>query len=217
MGEAAFDHDSPFSASGARAAAVLCRTEEGTLHAGVLHRGTGGVAAVLHLGWEDRLYIDWRWHRLWATPEVQPEKLMAAAGHCRRIWRTFNANGVFPYALAFCGSRFDDRGRLQLGPGSRGLTCATFILAIFETCGVSLVNEDDWPVRTAEDLAFIQTIADAGFAREEHLALLRDEATGGCTRIQPHEVVGACAVVELPARFAPTADAAHRVLAKLDG
>jgi hypothetical protein len=170
---------------------------------------------VLHLGWEDQLSIEWQWCRLWAAPEVEPEKLMAAAGHCRRIWRTFKSSRKLPYALAFCGSRFDAQGRLELGPGSRGLTCATLILAVFETCGVSLVDEADWPVRLDADMRFVDSIA--GFARPEHLALLRDEVHDGCRRIHPNEVLGACAVSELPAKFHPTVEAAQRVTAKLGG
>lgn len=215
MGQAAFDKDEPFSASGARAAAVLCRTPQGNLHAGVLHRAAGGATAVLHLGWQDALDMDWPWPRLWATPEVAPEKLMAAAGHCRRIWRVFQAQHKFPYALAFDGSHFDGQGRLVPGPDSKGLTCATFVLAVFETCGASLVDEADWPVRQADDLEFLKSIE--GFARPAHLALLRNEVSSGCKRIRPHEVVGACTIAPLPAKFAPTDAAAARVVAKLDG
>lgn len=84
MGEAAFDHEVPFLGQTLRAAAVLCRTEHGNLHAGVLYRD-GDAAAVLHLGWQDYLSRHWEWARLWATPDVEPERLLSIAGLCRRI------------------------------------------------------------------------------------------------------------------------------------
>lgn len=88
------------------------------------------------------------------------------------------------------------------------------MLAIFATCGVSLVDEADWPVRTADDLEFLKTIE--GFAKPDHLALLRDEVNNGCKRLRPDEVLGACAVADLPAKFDLTAVVAARFLAKLD-
>jgi hypothetical protein len=57
----------------------------------------------------------------------------------------------------------------------------------------------------------------SGFAQAEHLALLKAEVEGGCKRIHPHEVLGACAVTDLPAKFAPTFDVAAKILTKLDG
>lgn len=120
MGEVAFDRDEPFSASGWRAAAVLCRTPHGNLHAGVLHRAAAGTTAVLHLGWQDALDLDGPWAPLGATPEVAPEKLMAAAGHCRRIWRVFQASKKFPYALASAVAASTARGASFLARTPKG-------------------------------------------------------------------------------------------------
>lgn len=75
MGEAVFDDQSPFLAQPLKGAAVLCRTGQGNLHAGVLYRD-GDTAAVLHLGWEDQLRRDWHWFRLWAAPDAEPERLL---------------------------------------------------------------------------------------------------------------------------------------------
>lgn len=212
MGEAVFDKEVPFLDQPLRAAAVLCRTQHGNLHAGVLYRD-GNRASVLHLGWKDHLDRQWPWSRLWAAPDIEPERLLSIAGLCRRIWRSYQRSRQFPYGIRFAGSSFDARGKLVLGPGARGLTCATFILAVFKAIGVKLVDEEDWPVREQQDRAFLGTIA--SFATPEHLAVLRAEVDSGCVRITPDEVVGACAC-SLPARFRHTRLAADRVRERLD-
>jgi hypothetical protein len=214
MGESQFDSDVPFMDSGHMAAAVVCRTDHGNLHAGLLHRRAGQHPGVLHLGWQDHLSEEWSWAKLWAVPETEPEKLRVAAGVCRRIMRVYKKRRAFPYALAWLGSDFNSRGGLRLKPGSKGLTCATFILAVFKTAGVELVLEEDWPIRTADDRRFLELVA--GFATDEHLEVLRSEVEAGCRRIQPHEVVGACACTPLPAAFEPTKSAAEEVLRMLE-
>ncbi|WP_428265090.1 hypothetical protein [Haliangium sp.] len=212
MGEAVFDDQVRFLDQPLRAAAVLCRTEHGNLHAGLLyHNGTAD--AVVHLGWQDTLDRSWPWARLWATPDVEPEQLMSVAGFCRRIWRSYERTRRFPYGIRFAGSTFDERGRLRLGPGARGLTCATFVLAVFRAVGVDLVDESDWPVREEDDRAFLATLA--RFATEEHFALLQGEVDAGVVRVRPDEVLGACACA-LPAEFAGARAAADRVSKQLD-
>ncbi len=212
LGEAVFEHEVPFLRQPLRAAAVLCRTEHGNLHAGVLYRD-GDKPAVLHLGWQDYLSRDWKWARLWSAPDIEPERLLSVAALCRRIWRVYERSRQFPYAFRFAGTSFDANGQLVLGRGARGLTCATFILAVFGAMGIMLVDEEDWPVRAEEDAAFLATIK--RFASPDHLAVLRAEIDDGCVRIRPEEVLGACACA-LPAKFAPTRAAADHVLDRLD-
>lgn len=100
----------------------------------------------------------------------------------------------------------------MLGEGARGLTCATFILAVFNAMGVTLVDEGDWPVREEDDRAFLAAVAK--FASPAHFAMLRAEVDERCGRIQPDEVLGACAC-RLPAKFDCTRTAADRVLERL--
>ena len=178
----------------------------------VLHRRADGKAAVLHLGWQDTLLDAWQWPRLWAAPEVEPERLFSVAGFCRQIWTRFQSSRQFPYALHYVACTFDASGQLVLGEGGRGLTCATFVLAVFNAVGVKIVDEGSWPVRREEDLRFVDSVR--GFARQEHLAVLEKEARDGCTRIQPQEVVGACACA-LPANFTDSSRAGECVLSAL--
>jgi len=194
------------------AAAVVCRTEGGNLHAGLLYRDGEGVGA-LHLGWKDSMHNSWGWQGVWASPPAPSEKLVSAAGMCRLVWRRYRRDPRFPYSLRFGGTSFDAAGRLQLALGSHGLTCATLVLAVMNAVGIPLVVEETWPVRTDDDRGFIDFVR--RFAVPKHLAVLEKEVQEGVRRIRRDEVVGACAVGELPAEFEEARAVADTVLEHL--
>jgi hypothetical protein len=208
-----FPHDGSFSARGGPlAAVVLCRTPHGNLHAGLLFK-VHGEPHVLHLGWEDQLRNHWDLGGLWTAPEVQPEHLFVLARMCRMVWRRFESERKLPYALGYMGTTFDSDGRLVLASGARGVTCATFILAVLGSVGIELVDEPTWPVREDEDRAFIESVR--GFATPSLLAVLEDEVDQGVRRIRPDEVMAACRL-DLPARFPDTRALADEIVALLD-
>ncbi len=209
--EPALDQDFPFAAGNLPAAAVLCYTEWGNLHIGVLYMD--GSPKILHLGWQDYLSADWPWLRLWAAPSTEAENLMRTAGYCRRIWKRFQQNRTFPYALGDFGADFDEQGALRLPPGSVGLTCATFVLAVFRAAEIDLVSEEGWPIRPEEDLLFLESIRH--FARPEHFALLQAQVDQGVARVHPQEVLGACTLETIPANFDAVRGAAEGVVRKL--
>ena len=191
---------------------MVCRTEHGNLHAGILYRTDQG-ANVLNLGFQDRLGVDWEWPRLWSAPDCEPELLFYAATMCRRIWELFVEERKFPYGIRFGGSSFDETGHLVLAQGANGLTCATLVLAVFRSANIDLVDESSWPVRKVDDQAFLDRLRP--FAEKGHMKLLAAEVEAGVKRIWPDEVVGACACA-LPARFEPARAAADALLVKLE-
>jgi hypothetical protein len=197
VGVATLDDVTSFASQSHRAAAVMCRTQYGNLHAGIVHRTGDGEVEFLHLGWQDTLSKEWTWCTLWAAPDVESERLVSVAGMCRLVWARFLASQTFPYALRFSGTTFSVTGQLVLGEGAQGLTCATFVLAVFKSVGVSLVDESDWPVRPEDDRRFLETVR--SFAAPNHFALLQAEVNNGVVRIRPEEVIGACSQ-QLPAR-----------------
>jgi len=111
------------------------------------------------------------------------------AAYCDLVWDRFQTDKQFPYALNFNGASFDAAGCLQLGPDGRGLTCATFVLAIFKSVGIELVDMEGWPVRQAEDEAFLASIT---WAKADHLRVLKEEVAQGAHRVHPPEVLAAC-------------------------
>lgn len=212
MTRAVFEAEMAFASQPLVAAIVICRAGD-NLHSGLLYLDTNSAVRVLHLGWQDRLYNSWGWPRLWAAPDVEPERLASVAALCRLIWEDYEAKKKFPYGLKFLQTSFSPNGQLLLGPGAKGLTCATFVLAVFNSFGIQIVNESDWPVRQDEDRRFLDRMRphmDPG-----HFALLEAEISEGCRRIRPEEVVGACSC-HLPALFVPSREAGDEVIRLLD-
>ena len=119
-----------------------------------------------------------------------------------------------PYGLAWRGSRFTASGVLELAPGARGLTCATFVLAVLKSVGIELVAEDTWPDRLEETDEFITRVG--GDPPSPIAEGMRQELVSGARRITPDEVVGACLVEPLPATFAAASAAAREVVNLLD-
>jgi hypothetical protein len=207
-------HDGSFPArDGPAIAVVLCRTPHSNLHIGLLYKGAG-TGHALHLGWEDYLSDRWDWGGVLASPRVEPELLFAAARMCRRIWRIFSIEQRFPYGLKFEGTTFDVTGRLALASNTRGLTCATFVLAALRSVGVLLIDDSDWPIRMTDDLAFLEFIRK--FASQSHYAVLQREIEEGVKRVRPEEVTAAC-LLPPPTTFPEIRPVADRVVERLDG
>ena len=214
MPRAVVDGELPFDPDVQRCAVVLCRTEHGNLHVGLLHRVERGRSAVLHLGWLDYVSMTWPWLRLWVCPETEPEKLLLAAAHCRSAWARFQTDGTFPYALGDFESTFSETGGLVLANGSKGLTCATFVMAIFRAAGVELVTEADWPIRIDEDRRWLDGVA--SFAHPDHLRALREQVDAGVARVHPHELLAACTLTPLPVAFDRISGHAEAIVVRLD-
>ena len=220
----------PFASTDRLAAAALYRTSAGILHSGLFYKW-GSEVRVLHLAWDNDLQNHWpsEPQRLWAAPEFEPEKLLMLRGRCDKIWRNYlkateaakdaaetqpKAAKInpLPYRYRFSLSEFTDRG-LRLGPNADGLTCATFIITVFRSIGLILVDEDGWPARTAEDLAFLDTIPKTKTTLPI-LPLLKEELASGAIRIRPEEVLGACEC-QTPAGFADCVEKSKRIAALL--
>lgn len=205
---------------------MICRTSRGNFHVGVLHRDKNGSAVILHLAWKDKLSWEWgeppksvsspalAWRRLWAAPQVEAERLTSVGGYCRLIWKRYKKNqNVMPYRINVGRSKFNGDGSLHLGDGAKGLTCASFVLAVFESVGVTLLDEATFPVRKEDDEKFLESVR--AFAQQRHFKLLSEEVAAGCRRVQPQEVVAACAVPPV-ATFSQIEIASWDVLGKLE-
>ncbi len=120
---------------------VLTATLPGR-HIGILHQDEGSDAfLMLHLAWHHRLRKEAPpVGFLWVDPAIHPRRLVQVAAICRKIWKANSAGGI-PYAFSPPNDCFDvDSGKYLFGPTRLGLTCATFILALFHVAGLQLVK-----------------------------------------------------------------------------
>jgi hypothetical protein len=132
---------------------------------------------------------------------------------CRLIDRRHQdrvAAGGFlvPYALRYNhNTRFSKiTGELLLGDGV-GLTCSTFVLTVFESSKVTLVDLSAWPSRPEDETRhahLLQMMRDgiphfAPPASSDHIQRVQSELP--CVRVRPEEVAASAMAASLPANF----------------
>lgn len=133
---------------------------------------------------------------------------------CRLISERHGDLGL-PYGLSYQIGRFDPQtAELLLDDGAVGLTCATFVLAVFASCGVRLIDTENWPERP-EDAEWHKAIIAALSRRAspEHIAAVTTET--GCARFRPEEVAGASSLEDPPRQFEEVVGAAQEVMVEL--
>jgi hypothetical protein len=133
------------------------------------------------------------------------------AAVCRKVWR---ANGRYvPYAFSPPNDCFDSvTWEFIFGPTRLGLTCSTFVLAVFHTARLPLVDYSSWPVNRPGDSEWQQRIVSLlkGRAPEAHVEAVSREV--GSARFRPEEVAGAATVNPLPASFELAAERGEQIL-----
>ena len=106
--------------------------------------------------------------------------------------RITNQRQQIPYSVNSDGISFNPAtGVLNAAPLGKGLTCATFIIAVFRTYGFQLVREEEWKLRE-EDVEWrdgiVEIMCEKNVADQYIDAMVSD---GMAYRIRPDEVTGA--------------------------
>ena len=99
--------------------------------------------------------------------------------------------------------------RYERGAPGEGLTCATYMLEVFDALGFELVLRDTWPVREQEDREWVEWIISEleknAHCTPEHIQAIRDHPIG--VRFRPEEVAGAVASERPPLDFKTAVEA----------
>jgi hypothetical protein len=193
--------------------ALIKQIGPGQHHVGLLYK-LGQEIRFVHLAWHYRLLSqeptpDYFWVQsgLDETNRRVIAPAVAQVGSEQQL--------PVPYSPHYEGIYFEN-GTLrytQTAPGE-GLTCATFIMAVFEALGFPLVNVREWPVR-AEDASWFTYIVSRleNDATEEHIEAIRANPNG--TRFRPEEVVGTVTEGELPVPFARAEALGQEILVEI--
>lgn len=196
-------------------AVAVCAVDEQQRHVAILHR-EGGRLNRLDLAWHFRLrnerFDSSRY--LWIDVPIDRLRAVAVAAKCRQVWRA-NRHGRIPYGFSPPTDCFDHRALAYLvGRTRHGLTCASFVLAVFHKAGVRLVDYESWPVDRPGDREWqemvIRKLEDAG-ADESHIHALRSDI--GAVRFRPEEV--AAAATQPPCGFDVAVEVAQEIVEKL--
>lgn len=181
---------------------IITHVGDEQLHCGIAYKSEGQANA-LHLAWHydlrDQPAQSLYSHGYYFTlPAIDTIRQRVIAAKCRRIYRA-KEQGI-PYGLLYEGATFDDDGILRLGGNEHGLTCATFVMAVYASCGITLCDYAAWPARREDGdwhASIIAMLRDD--VPPEHLYNLEQEI--GCARFRPEEVAASITFTDLPAPF----------------
>jgi len=183
-------------------AIAVKQVSPGQFHTAILHRHELQGLSLLHLTWHYELRNEPpKESYIWVECALPSLRTRQVAAKCRLIWKRHKEEGL-PYGLSYARGAFDPlNGKLLLDPGSSGLTCATFVLAIFQTCGIQLVQAETWPRRDDDEewqRQVVEALRQRG-AKQDHVAALCQEI--GCFRFRPPEVAAASSLSAPPNDF----------------
>lgn len=199
------------------AAVVICDGEMGA-HIGIAYRAKKSKQhRVLHLAWHFKLKDEdvtdagfARMKPLAVKPSLDETELQMLAMLC--VKRAKFGPQDIPYAFKFEQSTFDPTtGGFIPGPGERGLTCSTFVLAMCAWAGIKLVDVASWETRP-QDTAFFETLLkklrEQPDVSPQHIQALEVEK-GGSLRCRAEEVAVSTGFsrAERPLPFAKAAPA----------
>lgn len=192
----------------AKVSIAIAATDESNNHIGILHVHSE-IEYLLHL----------RWHRhLDNVPESEPRfsafdyfhvnlsvnasRLVQVAAKCRLIWKA-NQKGTIPYGFSDPFDAFEPtKGDYLFGPTRHGLTCSSFVIAVFHSAGLKLILPSTWPRSRSDDEArqheLVRDLEKYG-AESQHVEAVRNEI--GSVRYRPEDVAGAAMSKVFPAKF----------------
>lgn len=196
-----------------RSVPALSPDDQYGLHSGLLYKIDGGFPRISHLAWHFQLKDDpVADPYLWADVglDTNNSRIIAAWLALRQ---TSPSN--IPYGIDAAGSCFDKTTREFLPPPlGKGLTCATYIVAVLKSLGFPLLLEDTWPTDRASDhswqRAVIDTLKNTG-AGEDYVDAAQKDV--GAKRYRPAEVVGSATRAPWPVAFQDAAALASAVIA----
>lgn len=188
-------------------AVAIHRASSVHTHTGVLYRlWDNGPLFLLHLEMDRQLTNElFEGGYAWVVPELLPEEENDIAATCRILWKKLPAiSNSFRYGFPYDPDAYIDKvsGYPVSIIAPHGLTCSTFVLAIFRSSNVRLVDMTDWKHRPEDEQWYRRLVAymRSNGVEEAHLRLIQGDVDA--LRVRPHEVAGACLEKDLPANFA---------------
>lgn len=129
-------------------------------HVAMIYRAENSKLMLLHLGWHHQLHHEqWDGKYHWLEFGGLDRELQETFADWAVLVADASPGIPIPYSIIFRpGKNFDVEGRfVNLNDGS-GLTCATFLLALFNDYGLPLIDTSSWPVSRSGDFAWIRRI-----------------------------------------------------------
>ncbi|MCU0654746.1 MAG: hypothetical protein MUF64_05485 [Polyangiaceae bacterium] len=204
-------------AAGALAGAAVAVWDKNPGHTGILFEHSDGSMMLLHLASHQTLRMNQPTRKNgWVRARIPKERLEQVAALCERIWHKHGTN--IPYGFRYVATRFSRAGEFKkgLGTGETGLTCATFVLAVFASVGLDLLRLEEWEKRPEDGARFeeiLNTFKEGGVPAPA-LAIMKQQIDA--VRYRPLEVAGG-SMFTPPASFQDASGRATEIEQELRG
>ncbi len=186
-------------------------------HIGILHKDeTTSEIRLLHLAWHHILKSgEPKPSYIWIAPAIPAKRARQVAAFCRKVYRANASNGI-PYAFSKATDCFDlGSGEFIFGSTRLGLTCASFVLGVFHSTGLPLIEYETWPVDRDGDREWQQFVLTQLQVSASPNHILQVTSEIGLVRYRPEEVAGAATLEKLPATFLEVLPISESILLKL--
>lgn len=191
----------------------------GQRHVGLIHSSQNyGELKTFHLGWHLSLRNEpARIGQFVVKTSIGIRAQVQLAAYCRLIWR-MNGERSIPYGFGSPQGVLNDAGVYIPGEEGDGLTCATFVLAVFDAKRIPLVQYLTWPSDRPDDHEWQEMIveklaAPSAGASADHIEVARSGI--GNIRYRPEEVAAAVTVAPPHAHFDAVRPIAEKILEEL--
>lgn len=190
------------------------RNPDGSTHVGIIYKEKSDYFQ-LHLLFHQNLSVNPPNRRDgYVKVNIEKERLRPVAALCRKLSRSKPA---IPFALSGWESVFEVKsGHLILRGNAVGLTCSSFVMAVFLSVGISLIDFGKWPNREDDEpnQNRLVSLLEKVKANPSHINAVRAQI--GCVRIKPEEVAVSVQSPTLPADYGWTSEMAKNLLIELD-
>jgi len=181
-------------------------------HTGIVYSDEAEESWLLHLAFHHQLQrdlLDGTCGWILSGASIPKERLEHVAAMCARVWQRYEVGGL-PYGFRYVASRFNEEGVFVLGADERGLTCATFVLAVYRAVGLELLKLDEWPQREEDQERFeaLMRLLARRCSDVLHVEAVRKQTRA--IRYRPLEVAGGSGCA-LPATFSDAVSVATAI------
>ena len=182
-------------------------------HSGILYLNPEGEAKLLHLENNRTLTkespnSDFVWLHV-NLPDIVKNLICL---HCDII--SENSQGKILYDIDPTGITFDIDGVFTQKVPHTGLTCGTFILAVFRDVGIELINQNHWPIRE-NDIKWQKMIVNlfSRYLEPNSNELINKKIDDKLIlRFRPEEVVSSATLKNMPNTFSSIKEPSENLL-----
>jgi hypothetical protein len=198
-----------FPDSNSQLGIAVGESEPGQLHCGIVYK-RDDQSIILHLLWHHTLGRDTNMSQFYNYLYVEinsltEERIEAISSMCEVINYRHHARQI-PYGIVYTyGTKFEN-GLVSLDQRvTCGLTCATFILSVFNSAEIKLIDIKSWRPRRSDVkwhekiVKALEKFRDYGKVSPEHVEQVRSER--GCARFRPEEVAASGSKTNFFANF----------------